>query len=73
MATLEAARDAKAKFNAQFPGMTTGIAPLDEGFGVKVNVQTEDQKLAIDEIDGVPIIIGPPRTIISGDQWTMIL
>jgi hypothetical protein len=61
-ATLEQAESARRKLREQLAGMPTlrgiGIAVLDGGYGVKVNLleQSEDDAIS-DNVDGVPVIV----------------
>jgi hypothetical protein len=70
-ATLEQARAAKAKLAALFAGRPElrgiGIALLDAGYGVKLNLACRPDDLSLpDTIDGVPVVIdivGPVRAL----------
>ena len=62
-ATIEAAREAKKKFSEQFDESNLpelkglGIASLEGGFGVKVNLESATTQELPSEIDGVPVIV----------------
>lgn len=60
-ATLEQARAAKAKLAEALVDVpevdTLGIALLDGGFGVKVNLVMATAFPIPDEIDGVPVLV----------------
>jgi hypothetical protein len=70
-ATLEQARAAKAKLAAVLAGRPDlrgiGIAVLDCGYGVKVNLTRRPEDLSLpDDVDGVPVIldiVGPIRAL----------
>ncbi len=66
-ATLEQAREAKAKLAKmliQVPELQgVGIAMLDDGYGLKVNLARELPSLKIPAaVDGVPVVV----TIVGG-------
>lgn len=58
---MEVAKAAKAKIVAQLAGVPEvkgiGIALLEGGYGVKVNLRTESSTPIPEEIDGVPVIV----------------
>ena len=60
-ATLERARAAKEKLRERLANLSElrgiGIAVLDGGYGVKVNLLHRTETLIPVEIDGVPIVI----------------
>lgn len=61
-ATREQAERAQQKLRARLAGCANvrgiGIAILERGFGVKVNLERADTELAIpDDVDGVPVIV----------------
>jgi hypothetical protein len=67
-ATLERSQAAKATIAAALTGRPElrgiGIAVLDCGYGVKVNLSSRPADLSLpDEVDGVPIIIDIVGTI----------
>jgi len=67
-ATLEQAQAAKAKVATALAGRPElkgiGIAPLECGYGVKVNLSSQPADLLVpDNVDGVPIIIDIVGTI----------
>jgi hypothetical protein len=58
---MEQARAAKAKMASQLAGVPEvngiGIAMLEGGYGVKVNLRKESSTVIPEEIDGVPVIV----------------
>lgn len=60
-ATLEQARAAKPKLAAVLEGLAElrglGIAVLDGGFGLKVNLSKPAESPIPSEVDGVPVIV----------------
>jgi hypothetical protein len=61
-ATREEAERAQQKLRARLAGLANvrgiGIAILDHGFGVKVNLERTDAQQDIpDDVDGVPVIV----------------
>jgi hypothetical protein len=66
-ATLEEAQAAKEVLKAKILGLPgirgIGIALLDDGFGVKLNLSGESSLIAPAEIDGVPVIVEIVGTI----------
>jgi hypothetical protein len=59
-ATLERARAAKEKLREQLANLPElrgiGIAMLEGGYGVKVNLLRQPETLIPEDIDGVPIV-----------------
>lgn len=69
-ATLDRAREAKPKLAALLESVPevrgVGIAILDDGYGLKVNVSAPVQSVEIPcEVDGVPVIVAVIGTIHS--------
>ena len=67
-ATLDEAQTAKEILKARLLGLAElrgiGIALLDEGFGVKVNLSCEPAGVIVpDDVDGVPVIVEIVGTI----------
>jgi hypothetical protein len=58
---MEQAKAAKAKVVAQLAGVPEvngiGIAILEGGYGVKVNLRSETSASIPEEVDGVPVIV----------------
>lgn len=61
-ATLQQAEAAKEKLRGRLAGVPAirgiGIAALDRGYGVKVNLRDRSSRhLVPDDVDGVPVIV----------------
>jgi hypothetical protein len=60
-ATLAQADGARCKLREQLAGVPgiqgIGIAVLDGGYGVKVNVRDSSQRNVPTDVDGVPVIV----------------
>lgn len=60
-ATLDAARAAKGKLLSMLEGMPelrgAGIAVLDGGYGIKLNLSGTPSCVIPDEVDGVPVVV----------------
>lgn len=60
-ATLDRAREAKAKLSAMLEDVEElcgiGIAVVDGGYGVRVNLSGEPPLPIPDDVDGVPVIV----------------
>lgn len=67
LAAAEAAKEMLASRLAHFPGLRgIGIAVLDEGFGVKVNLSGTPEEAGVpNDVDGVPVIVDIVGTIES--------
>ncbi|HEX8410932.1 MAG TPA: hypothetical protein VF883_18855 [Thermoanaerobaculia bacterium] len=59
LAAAEAAKDVLAAALAELPELRgIGIALLDDGFGVKVNLSVEVAAGTVpDDVDGVPVVV----------------
>jgi hypothetical protein len=71
-ATLEQAERAQQKLRTRLTGCANvrgiGIAILDHGYGVKVNLEREDPHHVIpDDVDGVPVIVAVVGIISARD------
>jgi len=66
-ATLEAASAAVEKLAVQIAGLPElcglGVAVLDDGFAIKVNVSAFPAAKLPDDVDGVPVIVDIVGTI----------
>lgn len=67
-ATLEQARAAKEKLRERMSGISElrgiGIAILDGGYGVKINLACEPEQPIPSEVDGVPVIVSIVGSIV---------
>jgi len=65
LAAAEAAKEMLASRLAHFPGLRgIGIAILDDGFGVTVNLSCKPEETGVpSDVDGVPVIVDIVGTI----------
>lgn len=64
-AAAEAAKESLARTLSHLPELCgIGIAPLDDGFGVKVNLSREVAPGTVpDDVNGVPVIVAVVGTV----------